>query len=55
MLDSALLAPLELVKDDCTLTFGRGTFGVFVSVLGDNLVDSWYRSRTLGHVVCGEQ
>ncbi|KAH0898838.1 LOW QUALITY PROTEIN: hypothetical protein HID58_048406, partial [Brassica napus] len=63
MLDSALLAPLELVKGvfaplsllrlDCTLTFGRGTFGVFVSVLGDNLVDSWYRSRTLGHVVCG--
>ncbi|KAH0858856.1 hypothetical protein HID58_087117, partial [Brassica napus] len=30
-----------------------GTFSVFVLVLGDNLVDSLYRSRTLGHVVCG--
>ncbi|KAF3602735.1 hypothetical protein F2Q69_00037709 [Brassica cretica] len=28
---------------------------MFVLVLGDNLVDSWYRSRILGHVVCGER
>ncbi|WZZ35185.1 hypothetical protein YC2023_018586 [Brassica napus] len=62
MLDSALLAPLELVKGVIDFHSGirtalliAGTFGVFVSVLGDNLVDSWYRSRTLGHVVCGEQ
>ncbi|KAH0867439.1 LOW QUALITY PROTEIN: hypothetical protein HID58_074461 [Brassica napus] len=27
----------------------RGTFNMFVLVLGDNLVDSWYRSRILGH------
>ncbi|KAF2551251.1 hypothetical protein F2Q68_00035470 [Brassica cretica] len=26
---------------------------MFVLVLGDNLVVSWYRSRILGHVVCG--
>ncbi|KAF3568951.1 hypothetical protein DY000_02016279 [Brassica cretica] len=32
-----------------------GTFGMFFLVPGDNLVDSWYRSRSLGHVVCGEQ
>ncbi|CAF2056523.1 unnamed protein product [Brassica oleracea] len=44
----------EEIKD-YTLTFGRGTFGMFVLVLGDNLVDSWYRSRILGHVVCGAQ
>ncbi|KAF2556135.1 hypothetical protein F2Q68_00015246 [Brassica cretica] len=32
-----------------------GTFSKFVLVPGDNLVDSWYQSRSLGHVVCGEQ
>ncbi|KAF3536208.1 hypothetical protein F2Q69_00023037 [Brassica cretica] len=30
-----------------------GTFSMFVLVLGDNLVDSWYQSKILGHVVCG--
>ncbi|KAH0892943.1 LOW QUALITY PROTEIN: hypothetical protein HID58_055372 [Brassica napus] len=30
----------------------RGTFSMFVLVLGDNLVGSWSRSRILGHVVC---
>ncbi|WZZ65729.1 hypothetical protein YC2023_077099 [Brassica napus] len=33
----------------------QGTFSMFVLMPGDNLVDSWYRSRFLGHVVCGEQ
>ncbi|KAF3588357.1 hypothetical protein F2Q69_00029018 [Brassica cretica] len=28
--------------------------GLFILVLGDNLVDSWYRSRTLGHVETGD-
>ncbi|KAH0936494.1 hypothetical protein HID58_013611, partial [Brassica napus] len=37
------------------LDFWEGTFGMFVLVPGDNLVESWYRSRSLGHVVCGEQ
>ncbi|KAH0884080.1 LOW QUALITY PROTEIN: hypothetical protein HID58_060176 [Brassica napus] len=37
-------------SQDCTLTFG-GTFNMFVLVPGDNLVDSWYRSRSLGLVV----
>ncbi|KAF2544743.1 hypothetical protein F2Q70_00022639 [Brassica cretica] len=32
-----------------------GTFSMFFLVPGDNLVDSWYRSRSLGLVVCGEQ
>ncbi|KAH0884126.1 LOW QUALITY PROTEIN: hypothetical protein HID58_060222 [Brassica napus] len=32
----------------------EGTFSMFVLVPGDNLVDSWSRSRFLGHVVCGE-
>ncbi|KAF3562474.1 hypothetical protein DY000_02014383 [Brassica cretica] len=32
-----------------------GTFSMFVLVLRDNLVDSWYRSRIPGHVVCGER
>ncbi|KAH0898839.1 hypothetical protein HID58_048407 [Brassica napus] len=44
-----MLLELLALSYDCTLTFGRGTFGLFISVLGDNLVDSWYRSRTLGH------
>ncbi|KAH0853117.1 LOW QUALITY PROTEIN: hypothetical protein HID58_093446, partial [Brassica napus] len=35
---------------DCTLTLAEGTFSMFVLVLGDNLVDSWYRSRSPGHV-----
>ncbi|KAF3514156.1 hypothetical protein F2Q69_00006401 [Brassica cretica] len=51
---AALVAMLGLSlsrTSDCTMTFGRGTFCVFVLVVGDNLVDSWYRSRTLGHVV----
>ncbi|KAF2535233.1 hypothetical protein F2Q68_00021231 [Brassica cretica] len=46
MLDSAGLA--------CA-SWAWGTFGMFFLVPGDNLVDSWYRSRSLGHVVCGEQ
>ncbi|WZZ34587.1 hypothetical protein YC2023_017988 [Brassica napus] len=29
-----------------------GTFSMFILVPGDNLVDSWYRSRSPGHVVC---
>ncbi|KAH0898780.1 hypothetical protein HID58_048348 [Brassica napus] len=48
----ALLAPLELVKavmDFHSCLRARGTFSMFVLVLGDNLVDSWYRSRSLGH------
>ncbi|KAH0928990.1 LOW QUALITY PROTEIN: hypothetical protein HID58_014717 [Brassica napus] len=32
----------------------EGTFSMFALPPGDNLVDSWYRSRFLGHVVCGE-
>ncbi|KAH0893182.1 hypothetical protein HID58_055611, partial [Brassica napus] len=42
---------LLALSQDCTLTFGRGTFGMFILVLGDNIVDSWYRSRTFRHVV----
>ncbi|KAH0858733.1 LOW QUALITY PROTEIN: hypothetical protein HID58_086994, partial [Brassica napus] len=38
-------------SQDCTLTFG-GTFSMFVLVPGDNLVDSWYRSRSLGLFYC---
>ncbi|KAH0855477.1 LOW QUALITY PROTEIN: hypothetical protein HID58_007972, partial [Brassica napus] len=34
-------------SQDCTLTFG-GTFSMFVLMPGDNLVDSWCRSRSLG-------
>ncbi|WZZ60557.1 hypothetical protein YC2023_060664 [Brassica napus] len=45
MLDSAGLA--------CA-SWAWGTFSMFVLVPGDNLVDSWYRSRSLGHVVCGK-
>ncbi|KAH0867656.1 hypothetical protein HID58_074678 [Brassica napus] len=51
----ALLAPFELVRAVMDFHSGLrtgGTFNMFVLVLGDNLVDSWYRSRTLGHVVC---
>ncbi|KAH0898783.1 hypothetical protein HID58_048351 [Brassica napus] len=51
----ALLAPLELVKAVMDFHSGLhagGTFSMFVLVLGDNLVDSWYRSKILGHVVC---
>ncbi|KAH0879510.1 hypothetical protein HID58_066904, partial [Brassica napus] len=29
-----------------------GTFSMFVLVPGDNLFDSWYRSRSLGFVYC---
>ncbi|WZZ27669.1 hypothetical protein YC2023_011070 [Brassica napus] len=29
-----------------------GTFSMFFLVIGDNLVDSWYRRRILRHVVC---
>ncbi|KAL0816129.1 hypothetical protein Bca101_072573 [Brassica carinata] len=32
-----------------------GTFSMFVLVPGDNLVDSWYRSRSLGLILYGEQ
>ncbi|KAH0880081.1 LOW QUALITY PROTEIN: hypothetical protein HID58_067475, partial [Brassica napus] len=38
-------------SQDCTLTFG-GTFSMFVLVPGDNLVDYWYHSRSLGLVYC---
>ncbi|KAH0883830.1 LOW QUALITY PROTEIN: hypothetical protein HID58_059926 [Brassica napus] len=34
------------------LLLAGGTFSMFVLVLGDNLVHSWYRSRILGQVVC---
>ncbi|KAH0898495.1 LOW QUALITY PROTEIN: hypothetical protein HID58_048063 [Brassica napus] len=48
----SILMLLELLASsrDCTLTFGRGNIQ---HVLLDNLVDSWYQSRILGHVVCG--
>ncbi|KAF2615446.1 hypothetical protein F2Q70_00012262 [Brassica cretica] len=56
-LSSALPAPLELVKAVMDFHSGlraglliAGAFSMFVLVLGDNLVDSWYRSRILGHV-----
>ncbi|KAH0858979.1 LOW QUALITY PROTEIN: hypothetical protein HID58_087240 [Brassica napus] len=42
------LKPLASSRD-CALTFGRGDIQ---HVRLDNLVDSWYRSRILGHVVC---
>ncbi|KAH0922567.1 LOW QUALITY PROTEIN: hypothetical protein HID58_022585, partial [Brassica napus] len=38
-------------SQDCSLTFG-GMFSMFVLVPGDNLVDSWYQSRSLGLVYC---
>ncbi|KAF3550890.1 hypothetical protein DY000_02008442 [Brassica cretica] len=31
-----------------------GKFSMFILVLGGNLVDSWYRSRSLEYVVCGD-
>ncbi|KAF2617118.1 hypothetical protein F2Q68_00040143 [Brassica cretica] len=49
MLDSTGLACASRACKGC------GTFSMFVLVPGDNLVDSWYRSRSLGLVVCGEQ
>ncbi|KAH0859063.1 LOW QUALITY PROTEIN: hypothetical protein HID58_087324, partial [Brassica napus] len=63
MLDSAGLACASWACKSCNgLSFRSlcrspywGTFGMFFLVPGDNLVDSWYRSRSLGHVVCGEQ
>ncbi|KAH0903439.1 hypothetical protein HID58_042942 [Brassica napus] len=51
----ALLAPLELVKTVMDFHSGLragGTFSMFFLVIGDNLVDSWYRRRILRHVVC---
>ncbi|KAH0868804.1 hypothetical protein HID58_075826 [Brassica napus] len=54
LLHLAYLMLLELLASsrDCTLTFGKGDVQ---HVRLDNLVVSWYRSRILGHVVCGEQ
>ncbi|WZY86811.1 hypothetical protein YC2023_033195 [Brassica napus] len=53
MLDSTgLLVPLELVKAVIDFQEGlrvEGTFSMFALVSGDNLVDSWYRSRSPGH------
>ncbi|KAH0867648.1 hypothetical protein HID58_074670 [Brassica napus] len=55
MLDStgltSYLMLLEFLASsrDCTLAFGGGRFSMFVLVPEDNLVDSWYRSRSLGH------
>ncbi|KAF3520816.1 hypothetical protein DY000_02060390 [Brassica cretica] len=55
MLDPVGLACASRACKSCNGLSFRGTFGMFVLVLGVNLVDSWYRSRILGHVVCGEQ
>ncbi|WZZ27668.1 hypothetical protein YC2023_011069 [Brassica napus] len=35
--------------EECMGLRAGGTFSMFVLVLGDNLVDSWYRSRILRH------
>ncbi|WZZ79080.1 hypothetical protein YC2023_099652 [Brassica napus] len=45
----------EAVMDFREGLHAGGTFSMFVLVPGDNLVDSWYQSRSLGLVVCGEQ
>ncbi|KAF3571797.1 hypothetical protein F2Q69_00059949 [Brassica cretica] len=62
MLDSTGLACASRACKGCNGLSGGspcrspcGTFSMFVLVPGDNLVDSWYRSRSLGLVVCGEQ
>ncbi|KAH0893003.1 LOW QUALITY PROTEIN: hypothetical protein HID58_055432, partial [Brassica napus] len=52
MLDSAGLACTSWACKSCNgLSFRSswGTFGMFVLLPGDNLVDSWCRSRSLGH------
>ncbi|KAL0773118.1 hypothetical protein Bca101_038269 [Brassica carinata] len=44
----------EAVMDFREGRHAGGTFSMFVLVPGDNLVDSWYRSRSVGLVVFGE-
>ncbi|WZZ88539.1 hypothetical protein YC2023_117118 [Brassica napus] len=41
--------------EECMGLRAGGTFSMFVLVLRDNLVDSWYLSRIPGHVVCGSE
>ncbi|KAH0879610.1 LOW QUALITY PROTEIN: hypothetical protein HID58_067004, partial [Brassica napus] len=50
MLDSAGLACASWACISCNGLSFRSSCRMFVLVPGDNLVDSWYRSRSLGHV-----
>ncbi|WZZ88666.1 hypothetical protein YC2023_117245 [Brassica napus] len=55
ILDSAGPACASSACKSCNGLSFRSSCRMFVLVPGDNLVESWYESRSLGHVVCGEQ